>query len=105
LTLYVHQKKRGSLLLTLAPRVLDLSPDAVERLLTMVNSARRKDSSWAPVEIEIDARSWPAIRQPVEDLVARIVAGWQFPSDQAEIDEGCPSVEAAEDAPVEEPAI
>lgn len=86
LTLYVHPKKRGSLLLTLAPRVLETSSAAVENLLETVPSSRRRDFSWAPVEIEIDARSWSPVRQQVGYLVAQVVAGWQREREQAEVE-------------------
>ncbi|MGH6692994.1 MAG: endonuclease NucS domain-containing protein [Gammaproteobacteria bacterium] len=76
-TLYVNDRKRGQLLLTLAPRSVEAAPEAVKRFLEAVPSAKAVESSWAPLKAAIDERSWPSIQEPLRELVAAVVAGWK----------------------------
>lgn len=77
LTLYVHSTRRGALLLTLSPNALDVASGAVERFVTAVPTARSLDSSWAPVQVEIDRRNWQSVRPLLQSLIEEVVLGWR----------------------------
>lgn len=84
LTLWVQTKKRGTLLLTFAPRAVEACSQAIDAFLAAVPSAHRNDSSWKPVEVEIDVGSWASIKHRLEQLLAELVMNWQRESDDDE---------------------
>jgi hypothetical protein len=86
-TLYVQRSVRGVLLLTLAPRAVDTAPEAVATFVQQAPKAKKLDSSWAPVQAEITAKSWPDVRGHVEELLRGIVLAWEQRSRAAEAEE------------------
>lgn len=84
LTLWVHQKRKGALLLTFAPRVLEAVPRDVEAFVQTVPNARRSDSSWTPLEVEIDRSSWLSVMPALSHLMTRLVEQWQTANVQEE---------------------
>lgn len=100
LTLWVQTRRRGSLLLTLAPRAVEVCSDAIDAFLVAVPSAHRNDSSWKPVEVEIVVSSWPSIKNELERVLTELVMSWQRKSDAAEVHE-----EPSEPKPVARPAV
>jgi hypothetical protein len=95
LTLYVHPKKRGALLLTLAPRAEEAAPGAVGRLLS-TPFARRKDSSWTPVEIDVDGPAWPTIQPLLSEMIAELETSWRRANEEASVAEETAETEMAE---------
>lgn len=85
-TLWLNQDRRGAVKLTFPPRVVEAVPAEVDDLLRSVESARRTDSNSTPIELDIDAASWPSVREPVGRLLEAIVRSWKAPHEEQ--DEG-----------------
>lgn len=76
-TVYLHGRRRDALLLTLSPKAVEAAASAIEHFVTETPGARSVDSSWAPVQVEIDRRSWPTQRPHVEALLPALLEGWK----------------------------
>ena len=99
-TLYVHQEKRGTLLLTLAPRAVEVATTAVKFFEQAVPSAAATPaSSWAPFQVEIDSSSWPSMREYLAGLLEALVTGWkQRAAKEAEESDGGEDASATPEA-------
>lgn len=86
LTVYVHSKKKGALLLTLSPNTLLVAREAALRFVDSVPAGRLVESSWAPVQVEIDRRNWPEVRPRLEELLEEVIPAWRhrLQADEAE---------------------
>jgi len=98
LTLWVHHKKRETLVLSLAPRALEVVGEAAEGLLSKVPGVRKMDSSWTPVLIDIDAKSWPVLQDRLASMLDTLVNRWKQYTDQHEGEGSDEAVETAADA-------
>ena len=76
-TLYLDTKRRSTLLLNLPPRVSDLAEDAITVLCAAIPQARRIEKSWACLEVEITAKSWASLRNPLGALLESVVEAWK----------------------------
>lgn len=83
-TVYVHGRRREALLLTLSPNAVEAASAAVAAFVESLPGARSLDSSWAPVQVEIDHRSWSDVRPQLIILLQALVDGWKRRTDAGE---------------------
>lgn len=77
LTVYVHGKKRGALQLTLSPNTLAVGREAALRFAESVPAGRVVESSWAPVQVDVDRTTWPEVRPRLEELLDDVIPAWR----------------------------
>jgi hypothetical protein len=54
--------------------------------MARVPTARKFDSSWTPLLVDIDVRSWLSIQEHLGDLLDALIAGWHRAGSGAERD-------------------
>jgi len=84
LTLYVHQKKRGAVFLTFAPRVGDVAAQALDAFVDEVDTATSEAWFGQAAHVEITAVSWPLIRDRLSHFLTELLAGWRQNSEREE---------------------
>lgn len=76
-TVWIHPKRRGAVLVTLPPRAVDVAGGEVEAFLSTVPGAERTESKWTPIEVTIDASGWPKVQPALSALLKGIVDAWR----------------------------
>lgn len=85
--LYVQQKKRGTVNLTLAPRAVRVAEAAVEAFCGAVPSAHRVDKAYIAVEAPLTSESWLQAREHVDAVVRAVAEGVERENQEEEDDE------------------
>lgn len=73
--LYVVQKQRGAVNLTLAPRAVRVAEAAVETFCAVLPSAHRVDKAYTAVEAPLTAKSWAEAKDAVDAMVRAVAEG------------------------------